>query len=82
MVTRLNLTRRDTVIIDRTTGTGQAILKNAYPARIGVVIHADHFSESGTDEYHILWNNFYEYAFFQHKHIKFYITSTDTQNSF
>lgn len=80
MVTRLNLTRRDTVIIDRTTGTGQAILKNAYPARIGVVIHADHFNVTGTDEDHILWNNYYEYAFSQHRHIKFYIASTDVQN--
>ena len=79
MVSQLKLTRRDVVIIDRSTRIGQAIMQNASPARIGIVIHADHFSESGTDEYHILWNNFYEYAFFQHKHIKFYITSTDTQ---
>lgn len=80
MVSRLKLTRRDVVIIDRSTGIGQAIMQNASPARIGVVIHADHFSEGGTDEEHILWNNFYEYAFSQHKHVKFYITSTDTQN--
>ncbi len=79
MVSSLKLTRRDTVIIDRTTGTGQAILQNAYPARIGVVIHADHFSEGSTDENHILWNSYYEYAFSQHKHIKFYIASTDMQ---
>lgn len=80
MVSRLKLTRRDTVIIDRTTGTGQAILQNAYPARIGIVIHADHFSEGNTDDNHILWNNYYEYAFSQHKHINFYIASTDVQN--
>lgn len=80
MVSCLNLTRRDTVIVDRTTGTGQAILKNAYPARIGVVIHADHFNVMGTDDDHVLWNNYYEYAFSQHKHIKFYIASTDVQN--
>ena len=55
-------------------------MQNAYPAKIGIVIHADHFSESGTDEEHILWNNYYEYAFSQHKHIKFYVASTDTQN--
>lgn len=80
MVSRLNLTRKDVVIIDRTTGIGQAIMQNASPARIGIVIHADHFSEGGTDENHVLWNNYYEYAFSQHKRVKFYIASTDTQN--
>lgn len=81
MVSRLNLTRRDIVMIDRAAGIGQSILQNASPAKIGVVIHADHFSESGTDEQNILWNNFYEYTFSQYKNVKFYIVSTDTQNS-
>ncbi len=80
MVSRLNLTRRDTVIIDRTTGIGQSILKNVSPARVGIVIHADHFNEESTDDNYILWNNYYEYAFSQHRHIKFYIASTDVQN--
>lgn len=80
MVSRLNLTAQDVVLIDRTTGVGQAIMQNAGPARIGIPIHADHFSVSGTDEDNILWNNYYEYAFSQHKHIKFYVASTDTQN--
>ena len=34
MVSRLKLTRRDVVLIDRTTGIGQAIMQNAYPAKI------------------------------------------------
>ncbi len=80
LVSCLNLTPRDVVLIDRTTGIGQAIMQNAGQAQIGIVIHADHFSEGSTDEEHILWNNYYEYAFSQHKHISFYITSTDTQN--
>lgn len=80
MVSRLNLTRKDIVIIDRTTGIGQAIMQNASPAKIGIVIHADHFSEGGTDEQNVLWNNYYEYAFNQNKCVKFYVTSTDTQN--
>lgn len=80
MVSRLKLTRRDVVIIDRTTGIGQAIMQNASPARLGIVIHADHFSEGGTDENNVLWNNYYEYAFSQYKRIRFYIASTDTQN--
>lgn len=80
MVSRLNLTEKDVVIIDRTTGIGSAIMQNASPARIGIIIHADHFSEGGTDENNILWNNYYEYAFAQHKHIDFYVTATDDQN--
>ena len=80
MVSELKLTRRDVVIIDRATGIGQTIMQNAGPARVGIVIHADHFSEGGTDERHILWNNFYEYAFSQHRHVKFYVTATDAQN--
>lgn len=80
MVSRLGLTRKDVVIIDRTTGIGQAIMQNAGVARIGIVIHADHYSESGTDEEVILWNNYYEYAFSQWRNIRFYITSTDVQN--
>ncbi len=80
MVRRLSLTEQDIVIIDRTTGIGPAIMKNATPAKIGIIIHADHFSEGSTDENNILWNNYYEYAFSQSKHIDFYITATDDQN--
>lgn len=80
MVSCLNLTENDIVIIDRTTDIGPAILKNAGPAKIGIVIHADHFSEGSTDEDNILWNNYYEYSFSQHEKIAFYIASTDDQN--
>ncbi len=80
LVSRLGLTKKDVVLVDRTTGIGQAILKNAGPAKVGIVIHADHFSQGGTDEEAVLWNNYYEYAFSQWKHIKFYVASTDVQN--
>ncbi len=80
MVSRLNLTRKDVVIIDRTTGIGQAIMQNASPARIGIVVHADHFSEGSTDAQHILWNNYYEYAFSRYREVKFYVVSTEAQN--
>ena len=53
---------------------------NARPARIGIIIHADHFSEGGTDENNILWNNYYEYSFAMNRHIDFYVTATDEQN--
>lgn len=80
LVEKLQLTEDDVVIIDRTTGIGQAILQNVGPARVGIVIHADHFSENSTDEETILWNNYYEYAFSQREHIAFYITATEDQN--
>lgn len=80
MVSKLNLTKDDIVIVDRMTGIGQAIMRNAKPARIMSVIHADHFSEGSTDENNILWNNFYEYSFSQQKNIECYIASTDDQN--
>ena len=80
MVSQLGLTEDDVVIIDRTTGIGQAIMKNAAPARIGSIIHADHFSEGSTNEEYILWNNYYEYVFSQRKNISFYVSATDDQN--
>lgn len=80
MVAQLHLTAEDVVIIDRTTGIGQAILQNVGPARVGVVIHAEHFSENATDDQTILWNNYYEYPFAQYRHIDFYITATEVQN--
>lgn len=80
MVSRLALTKEDVVIIDRTTGIGQTILQNAGQAKVGIVIHADHFSEGSTGEDYILWNNYYEYAFSQHKKIDFYLASTEAQN--
>lgn len=80
MVKSLNLTKEDVVIIDRSKQIGQAILRNAGPARIGTIIHADHFSEEHTDEDYILWNNFYEYEFSQRNHIDFYVTATEEQN--
>ncbi len=80
MIKRLNLTEQDVVILDRETGIGPAIMQNAAPAKIGVIIHADHFSENSTDDRNILWNNYYEYAFSQYKNIDFYVTATDDQN--
>lgn len=80
MVSKMELSKDDIVLIDRTTGIGQAILQNTGEARVGIIIHADHFSEGSTNENHILWNNYYEYSFAMHKHIDFYVTATDEQN--
>lgn len=80
MVSRLQLTKEDVVLIDRTTGIGQTILQSAGDAKVGIVIHADHFSEGSTDADYILWNNYYEYAFAMYQHIDFYVTATEEQN--
>ncbi len=79
LVRRLHLTDKDTVIVDRTTGIGQAIFENVKDAKLGIVIHADHFSEGSTDENNILWNNYYEYSFRMCDKVDFYITATMAQ---
>lgn len=79
MIKCLNLTSDDVVIIDRSTGVAQEVLKNCNDARVGSVVHADHFSE-GASENNILWNNYYEYIFSQYKKVSFYITATEAQN--
>lgn len=79
MVRSLHLTADDTVIIDRATMIGQPILENVGEARVGVVVHADHFSENVTTDQDILWNNYYEYDFAMNRHIDFYVCSTDAQ---
>lgn len=81
MTSKLSLTREDIILIDRATGQGQAILENAGQARVGVIIHADHFSEGATDEDNILWNNYYEYSFSMCRHIDFYVTATEKQRT-
>lgn len=75
----LNLTANDIVILDRSTGVGQAVLTHTKPARLGVVVHAEHFSENATTDTTILWNNFYDYQFTNHQVVDFYITSTQKQ---
>ena len=80
MVSQLHLTKDDVMIVDRTTEVGQAILQNVNDARVGIVIHADHYSEGNTDDDYILWNNYYEYDFAMNKHIDFYVAATDAQN--
>lgn len=81
MTSKLSLTDQDIIIIDRATGQAQSILENAGDARVGVVIHADHFSEGATDDDNILWNNYYEYTFSMNRHIDFYITATEKQRT-
>lgn len=81
-VRKLMIKNDDTVLIDRMTGIGQAILQNVHDAKIGIMIHADHYSKKSTTDDYILWNNYYEYSFAMHKHIDFYVAATPVQKNY
>ncbi|SYW05740.1 Glycosyltransferase Gtf1 [Oenococcus oeni] len=78
-VSSLKLTNKDFVIIDRSTRIGPSIMKAKGNAKVGIVIHADHFNKGLTDEDYILWNNFYEFQFENANYIDFFITATEKQ---
>lgn len=79
MLKCLHLTDNDIIILDRATNIGNTILQHSTPAKIGVVVHAEHFNENQTDAQNILWNNFYEYQFDEANYIDFFITATLSQ---
>ncbi|MGQ7658976.1 accessory Sec system glycosyltransferase GtfA [Streptococcus suis] len=79
MLDRLALTKEDIILIDRATGTGQAILRHRGEARVAVVIHAEHYNMNSVTEETILWNNYYEYQFSNADKIDAFITSTKAQ---
>lgn len=78
-IQQLRLTKDDIVIIDRSEGVAPAVFKYKGDAKVGVIVHAEHFSESATDEEHILWNNYYEYVFQNYKYVDFYVCATQVQ---
>ncbi|MEB7779938.1 accessory Sec system glycosyltransferase GtfA [Mammaliicoccus fleurettii] len=75
----LRLSSKDIVIVDRSKGFAQSIIQNKGESKLGIVIHAEHYSENSTSDKHILWNNHYEYVFSNSKQINFYIAATDRQ---
>lgn len=79
MMSQMNLTRNDTVIIDLEPGMIEkaAFILNAASARVGLVMHAEHFWNQ--DAEHVLWYDIYEYAFAHPEKISFFITNTDAQ---
>ena len=80
MVSGLKIKNGDIILIDRSTTIGQPILENKGEAKVGIIIHADHFSEGATNDDYILWNNYYEYAFANYGAVDFYVAATDAQN--
>ncbi len=81
MMSRLHLTKEDVVLIDLEPGMIEkaAFIQNAAPARIGCMMHADHYLNY--DEEHILWYGIYEYVFAHSKEISFFITNTEAQSN-
>ncbi len=75
----LNLKEDDILIIDRATEIGQAVLREHGKAKIGSVIHAEHYSENNVTDHTILWNNYYEYEFSHADQLDFFVASTDAQ---
>lgn len=80
MMSRLCLTKEDVVLIDAEPGKidRAAFIQNAAPARVGMILHAEHYLNS--DENHIQWYWIYEYAFAHAEKIDFFITSTWAQS--
>ncbi len=81
MMSRLQLTKDDVVLIDGEPGKidRSAFILNAAPARVGFILHAEHYLDY--DDEHILWYGIYEYAFSHSEKIDFYITNTEAQSS-
>ncbi len=80
MMSCLNLTERDVVLIDGEWGMidRAAFLQNAFPAKVGFIIHSRHYRHS--DEEHVLWYDMFEYAFSHPEKIHFFVTNTDAQS--
>lgn len=79
MMDDLALTSQDLVILDRATDTGQAVFSHVKPAKLAVVVHAEHYSQNQTTDQTILWNNYYEYEFSHADKVDVFITATDKQ---
>lgn len=79
LLDQLQLTAEDILIVDRATGTGQAIFRHKGQAKVVVIIHAEHYSAGAVTEDTILWNNFYDYQFTNADQVDAFIASTETQ---
>ena len=80
MMSCLRLTKDDVVLIDAEPGKidRAAFIQNAAPARVGMILHADHYLNCGED--YIQWYWIYEYAFAHTEKIDFFATSTQIQS--
>lgn len=79
MLDQLKLQSNDLLLLDRATGIGQAVFAHKGAAKLAVVIHAEHYNAKSSDDYNILWNNYYEYQFTNAHLVDAFITSTQKQ---
>ena len=84
MIKRLHLTKDDCVILDREDEhddviNGQLFFEHHNPAKLIVVVHADHYDSHFINKNEILWNNFYEYQFTHTDEVASFIVSTPKQ---
>lgn len=83
MIMCLRLTKKDVVLIEGGGGfiDMAAFIQNTSPARIGFIIHMNHYEFWCCDEEHILWFSRFEYAFSHLEKISFFVTNTDVQRN-
>ncbi|MFR0584028.1 accessory Sec system glycosyltransferase GtfA [Limosilactobacillus mucosae] len=85
MIQRLNLQADDLVILDREDSpdlsSGQLWYQLHGLAKLGVVVHAEHYDAHHTDNKRVLWNNFYEYQFVHAADTDFFIVATAAQQA-
>ena len=84
MIKRLHLTKDDYVILDREDEhddviNGQLFFEYHNPAKLLVVVHADHYDSHFINKNEILWNNFYEYQFTHTDEVASFVVSTPKQ---
>ena len=84
MIKRLHLSKNDFVIMDREDEhkdllNGQLLFRYHNPAKLLVVVHAEHYDHAFANPNEILWNNFYEYQFTHSNEVASYIVATPTQ---
>lgn len=84
MLKQLHFKTDDIIIVDRMDDNGilingQLIFEYRGPAKLMIVVHADHFDPHFTDKHEILWNNFYEYQFTHTDDVDCYVVATDKQ---
>ncbi|WP_407124169.1 glycosyltransferase [Weissella paramesenteroides] len=77
---RMNIQHEDTILVDRALGVINGIVQgNVNKAKLGIMVHAEHFIRSFVSDKYVLWNNHYEYPL-QHSHLFDYIiVATDQQ---
>lgn len=77
----LHFNHEDIILLDRSEEIEQVVFENKGTAKLGIVIHAEHFKENLTTKSHLWWNEFYEYVLSQWRNVDFYVTATKQQQA-